>query len=183
MKFYPTPISDLFLAELKPYKDDRGFFTRTYCSSDLELVNIFKPITQINHSLSLKVGTVRGMHFQLPPHAEVKMVSCLKGRIFDVAVDIRQGSPTFLQWFGEYLSPDNFKMMVIPEGFAHGFQVIEPNSEILYFHTESYTPEFESGILYDDRSISIKWPLRVDEISERDQNHAQINEHFTGVVL
>ncbi len=183
MKFYPTPISDLFVAELTPIKDERGFFTRAYCEKELLSAGIQKPITQINHSRTTSVGAIRGMHFQYPPHAEVKMVRCLSGQVFDVAIDIRRGSKTFLHWYGEYLSADNFKMMVIPEGFAHGFQVLSPNSELLYYHTASYCPEAESGILYDDTLVGVEWPIEPTELSERDRNHKKIDEGFVGIAL
>ena len=121
------------------------------------------------------------MHFQYPPHAEVKIVRCISGEVFDVAVDLRIDSDTFLQWHGEYLSSDNYKMMIIPEGFAHGFQVIKPNSEMLYLHTESYVEGSESGVLFDDEKIGIKWPLEITSVSGKDLNHRLIKEKFKGI--
>jgi len=183
MEFHSTFIRDLYVAELTPFIDNRGFFARTYCEAELKNINVSQTLTQINHSRTVQVGTVRGMHFQYPPHAEIKMVRCLVGAIFDVVIDIRKNSDTFLQWFGEYLTPDNFKMMVIPAGFAHGFQVIEPNSELLYFHTASYAPESESGILFNDEKVGITWPIKATELSDRDRNHEKLDENFTGIVL
>jgi dTDP-4-dehydrorhamnose 3,5-epimerase len=181
MKLNETKIKGLYVAELSAIKDSRGFFARSYCDKELKKINIIKPIKQVNHSLTSVIGTVRGMHYQNHPHAEVKMIRCISGEVFDVAVDLRQNSETFLQWHGEYLSSENFKMMIIPKGFAHGFQVIKSNSEMLYFHTESYVKESESGVLFNDEKIGIKWPLRVVNISERDLNNKVITEEFKGM--
>ena len=153
MKFNEIKIKGLYIAELEPFSDDRGFFARAYCNKELEKINIEKPIKQINHSSTSTVGAIRGMHYQNTPYAEIKMVRCIVGEVFDVAVDLRKDSDTFLQWHGEYLNSKNFKMMVIPEGFAHGFQVTKPNSELLYFHTESYTQKAELGVLFNDEKL------------------------------
>jgi len=181
MKFNETKIKDLYIAELEPFSDDRGFFARAYCNKELERINIEKPIKQINHSSTSTVGAIRGMHYQNTPYAEIKMVRCIVGEVFDVAVDLRKDSDTFLQWHGEYLNSKNFKMMVIPEGFAHGFQVTKPNSELLYFHTESYTQKAELGVLFNDEKIGIKWPLQVTNISDRDLKHKPITKEFKGL--
>ena len=181
MKFNKTKIKGLYVAELEPFSDDRGFFVRSYCDKALGEINVTKSIKQINHSLTLTVGAIRGMHYQNYPHSEIKMVRCISGEVFDVAVDLRKNSDTFLQWHGEHLSSANFKIMVIPEGFAHGFQVIKPNSELLYFHTESYTQKAESGVLFNDEKIGIKWPLQVTDISDRDLKHKLITREFKGL--
>ena len=181
MKFNKTKIKGLYITELEPFSDNRGFFVRAYCNKELEEVNIEKPIKQINHSLTSTVGSIRGMHYQNYPYLEIKMVRCISGEVFDVAVDLRKDSDTFLQWHGEYLSAENSKMMIIPEGFAHGFQVIKPNSEMLYFHTESYAQDSESGVIYNDKKIGIKWPIEVTDISDRDLKHETITEEFRGV--
>ena len=181
MKFNKSEIKGLYSVELEPFTDDRGFFVRSYCSKILKEINITKPIRQINHSLTSTVGAIRGMHYQDSPHAEIKMVRCISGEVFDIAIDLRRGSDTFLQWHGEYLSAENFKMMVIPEGFAHGFQVIKQNTELLYLHTTSYTPEAESGVLFNDEKIGIEWPLQVTDISDRDLKHKMITKEFEGV--
>jgi len=123
------------------------------------------------------------MHFQHAPHAETKMVRCIKGRVWDVAVDLRRNSPTFLQWHAVELSAENDLMMVIPEGCAHGFQVLEAESELLYLHTACYTPTCEGGVCYDDPLIDIHWPLAVTDISDRDQLHPLLDEHYSGVKL
>jgi dTDP-4-dehydrorhamnose 3,5-epimerase len=181
MKFNETKIKGLYIAELESFSDDRGFFARAYCNKELEKINIEKPIKQINHSSTSTVGVIRGMHYQNTSYAEIKMVRCIAGEVFDVAVDLRKDSETFLQWHGEYLNSKNFKMMVIPEGFAHGFQVIKPNSELLYFHTESYTQKSELGVLFNDEKIGIEWPLQVTGISDRDLKHKLITREFKGL--
>jgi dTDP-4-dehydrorhamnose 3,5-epimerase len=121
------------------------------------------------------------MHFQYPPHAETKFISCNKGRVWDVAVDLRLGSPTFLQWHAEELSSQNRRMLIIPEGCAHGFQALDPDSELLYFHTNFYTPESEGGVLYDDPQLGITWPLPITNLSTRDQEYPLISKDFNGI--
>ena len=121
------------------------------------------------------------MHFQYPPSAEMKMVRCLRGRVFDVAVDLRQGSATFLQWHAEELSADNNRMFIIPEGFAHGFQVLDESSELLYLHTAAYNPSAEGGLRFDDPAIGIDWPLTITDISLRDQQHPLLSDEFEGL--
>jgi dTDP-4-dehydrorhamnose 3,5-epimerase len=135
-----TPLAGLAVILRKPMRDERGFFERLFCQEELQTAGLTKPIVQINRSLTRKKGTVRGMHFQYPPHSEVKIVSCLKGEIFDVAVDIRSGSATCLRWHGELLSAENNRSMLIPEGFAHGFQTLSDDCELLYLHTAAYAP-------------------------------------------
>lgn len=181
MKFNKTKIKGLFVAKLIPSKDNRGFFTRSYCKKELKNTGIIKSIKQANHSMTSKIGSIRGMHYQNPPYAENKIIRCIAGEIFDVVIDLRKNSETFLQWHGEYLKSNDFKMMIIPEGFAHGFQVIKKNSEIIYLSTESYNPQAESGILFNDKSINIKWPLKVTDISERDKKFSEINKNFRGI--
>ena len=183
MRFNKTKIKGLYIAELDPLSDDRGFFTRTYCNKELEKINVEKPIKQINHSLTSTVGSIRGMHYQNYPYLEIKMVRCISGEVFDVAVDLRKDSDTFLQWHGEYLSAENSKMMIIPEGFAHGFQVIKPNSELLYFHTDFYSPNEEGAVNAFDPLLKIDWPLKVTEISERDNSHSFLNIEFKGIEI
>ena len=178
MKIKPTPLQDAFIIELEPVTDDRGLFTRVFCQQELRNILHDKNIVQINHSLTRQKGALRGMHFQYSPKSEIKMVKCLRGSVFDVIIDLRKGSPTFLKWHGEVLSAKNMKMMYIPEGFAHGFQTMEGNCELLYLHTEFYSPEHEGGVRYNDPKIGIKWPLGVTDISERDKNHPLLGEDF-----
>lgn len=147
------------------------------------MAGINKPIAQINHTLTRKKGAVRGMHFQRPPHAEIKLVSCLKGEIWDVAIDLRSDSATFLQWHGETLSAENRKSLLIPEGFAHGFQTLTEDCELIYLHTSAYHPESEGALNATDPKLAIAWPLAISDISERDRNHKSIEQDFQGITL
>jgi dTDP-4-dehydrorhamnose 3,5-epimerase len=183
MSIQNTTIQDLLVAESHPRSDSRGSFSRLFCENELQGLVGIRRIVQINHSRTTTVGAVRGLHFQFPPVAEMKMVRCLKGRIWDVAVDIRQGSSSFLQYHYEELTPENGRMMIIPEGFAHGFQVLEENSELLYLHTALYTPEREGGIRHDDPSLSIAWPISLTDMSPRDLAHPLIDSNFQGIAL
>lgn len=175
------PISGLKLIERQRLEDSRGFFSRLFCTDELAAAGWSSSIVQINQSRTYSSGAVRGMHFQVQPAAEKKLVTCLRGTVWDVAVDLRSGSPTFLQWHGLYLSSENAHALMIPEGFAHGFQVIEPDSELLYLHTAPYTPSAEGGIRFNDPKLGIAWPLNVTDLSERDTNHPLIDEDFQGV--
>ena len=178
-----TTISDLVVLERKPIKDNRGLFERMFCKDELSRVLQGKSIVQVNHTHTKKVGALRGMHFQYPPHAELKLVSCLKGEVFDVAVDLRQSSSTFLRWHAEVLSADNFKTFVIPEGFAHGFQTLTEDCEMYYFHTAAYSPESEGALNALDPRLNITWPKSITEQSERDQAHPMLGDDFDGVAL
>jgi len=182
MNFLPTRLPGLMAIDAKPHVDTRGAFARLYCERELSELMGTRRIVQINHSRTLAVGAVRGMHFQYPPHAEIKLVRCLKGRVWDVAVDLRSHSPTFLHWHAEELTPEAGRMVVIPEGFAHGFQVIEP-AELLYLHTAFYQPGAEGGVRYDDPRVGIPWPLDVTDLSERDSKHRLIDSNFQGLML
>ena len=183
MKIHATPLDGLWVAKTTPHTDSRGQFSRLYCENELGDLIGSRKIVQINHSRTSAIGAVRGMHFQMPPNAEMKLVRCLRGRIWDVAVDLRQNSPTFLQWHAEELSIENNRMMVIPEGFAHGFQVLELDSELIYFHTSFYTPGAEGGLKFDDPMLSITWPLKPVDLSVRDLSHPKINRNFKGIAL
>jgi len=183
MKFLETSLKGLTLIELNPFQDERGQFFRLFCENEFKEMGHVKKIVQINQSLTKRKGAVRGMHFQFPPKAEIKIIKCIRGTVFDVAIDLRKQSPTFLKWYSEILRADNMKLMYIPEGFAHGFQTLEENSELLYLHTEFYSPEYEGGIRYDDPMIDIKWPLKITEISERDKNFKLIDRNFKGLDL
>jgi dTDP-4-dehydrorhamnose 3,5-epimerase len=178
-----TSILGLVVIETAPHIDHRGAFARLYCEDELSSLMGPRRIVQINHSSTATIGAVRGLHYQRPPHAEMKLVRCLKGRVWDVAVDLRRESPTFLNWHAEELTPTNTRMMVIPEGFAHGFQVLEPESELLYLHTALYTPGREGGLRHDDPRLAIHWPLAVTDLSARDAAHPFINSDFSGVDL
>jgi dTDP-4-dehydrorhamnose 3,5-epimerase len=178
-----TPIAGLYIVGTTPFQDRRGAFARLFCEWEMASVIGSRHIAQINHSRTSSVGAVRGMHYQRAPHAEMKMVRCLKGRVWDVAVDLRQGSPTLQQWYAHDLTPDNALMMVIPEGCAHGFQVMEPDSELLYLHTAAYAPAAEGGVRHDDPAIGIDWPLPVCDLSDRDRQHPLLTHEFQGLEI
>ena len=178
-----TPIEGLRLIQRKPICDARGHLERLYCSDELQALIPGKDIMQINHTLTIKCGTVRGMHFQHPPYAETKFVSCLRGEVFDVAVDLRRNSSTFLHWHAEVLSADNHKTLVIPEGFAHGFQTLAADCEMLYFHTAIYRPDAEGGLHALDPRLAILWPEAITEISPRDATLPPVPDNFSEVVL
>lgn len=181
--FIPTPLAGLIRVQRKAIEDARGFLSRFYCAEAFAEAGIDKTIAQINHTLTRRKGAVRGLHFQHPPYAETKLVSCLHGEIFDVAVDLRQGSPTFLHWHGALLSAENRQSLLIPEGFAHGFQALSDDCELLYLHTAAYCPEAEGALNIADPKLGIVWPLAMTEISERDRNHNLIEQNFQGITL
>ena len=183
MKFSRGPLNGIWIIETEFFQDKRGKFGRLFCQNELREINHYKPIEQVNYSFTLKKGMIRGIHFQHPPKAEVKLIRCLHGTIFDVMVDLRRNSPTFLQWCGEILSQENKKMVYIPEGFAHGFQALEDNCEMLYLHTEFYSPSHDGGLRYDDPRIGIEWPLEVTEVSERDKHHPLLTSEFSGITV
>jgi dTDP-4-dehydrorhamnose 3,5-epimerase len=181
MKIIPTPIVGVVAIQTIPFRDSRGAFYRAFCDQELASILINRPICQVNMSLTEMVGAIRGLHFQYPPDAEMKLIRCLRGRVWDVAVDLRQDSPTFLHWHGVELSPENAMMMVIPEGCAHGFQVLATSSELLYLHTSPYQPKSEGGIRYNDPVIDIDWPMAATDLSERDISHPLLSKDFTGI--
>jgi|SaaInlStandDraft_6_1057023.scaffolds.fasta_scaffold175386_1 dTDP-4-dehydrorhamnose 3,5-epimerase len=180
--YLSTALAGLYLIEHNEISDNRGFFERVFCAEEFKEINkSSQPVVQINHTLTKKKGTIRGMHFQYSPHAETKIVTCIQGEIFDVAVDIRKNSPTFLQWHAEILNGNNRRSLYIPDGFAHGFQTLTDNCQLLYFHSEPYTPKSEGAINVNDPKIAIQWPYKIVEISEKDKNHPMIDEKFIGV--
>ncbi len=183
MKIAATSINGLSVVDTALHADARGSFARLYCADLLAPVLAGRRIAQINHSRTSAVGAVRGLHFQLAPHAEMKLVRCLKGRVWDVAVDLRAGSPTFLQWHAETLSPDTMRMIVIPEGFAHGFQTLGDDCEMLYLHTAAYDSAAEAALNAQDPALAIGWPLPITEMSPRDAGHPMIEHGFSGVRL
>ena len=183
MNLIETSIVGILVVESTAFQDNRGAFSRLFCSRELQVIVDPRLIVQINHSTTHSVGAVRGLHFQNPLHAEMKIVRCLKGRVFDVAVDLRQGSPTFLKWTAVELTPENHLALVIPEGCAHGFQVLEEDSELLYLHTAFYTPNAEGAVRFDDPGIDVNWPLAPTDLSARDLSHSHLKEDFKGIVL
>lgn len=178
-----TSISGLFIIERKPITDSRGFFCRFFCAEEFQCMGLKKPLAQINHTFTSKKGTIRGLHFQHPPCDEVKIVSCLRGEIFDVAVDIRQNSPTFLQWFGTSISANNKRSFFIPGGFAHGFQTLTDDTEILYLVSEFYTPEKEGALNAQDPMIKIEWPIGITEFSDKDKAAPFIDRNYEGITV
>jgi dTDP-4-dehydrorhamnose 3,5-epimerase len=181
MKLLPTKLVGVYVAETQFATDHRGSFARYFCERELAPAMRERRIVQINLSHTNCAGAVRGMHFQHPPHAEMKLIRCLKGRVWDVALDLRSGSPTFLQWHAEELTPESARMFVIPEGCAHGFQALEPDSELLYLHTAFYKPESEGGVAHNDPRAGISWPLPVTQMSERDRRYALLTSDFAGL--
>ena len=178
-----TPLHGLKVIQRHSRKDSRGQFTRAFCSEELSTAGWTTPVMQINHSRTNAVGSVRGLHYQKPPKAEKKMVLCLRGRVWDVAVDLRPSSATFLSWHAEELSAENSRALLIPEGFAHGFQVLEKESELLYLHSEQYSPQHEDGLSPMDPRLSIPWPLAIGEMSERDRGFPFLSDKTKGVTL
>lgn len=163
--------------------DSRGFLSRLFCREELATAGWHNPVAQINHTFTARQGTVRGLHFQNPPHTEMKLVSCIRGEVWDVAVDLRAGSPTFLQWHAEILSADNNHALLIPEGFAHGFQTLSNDCELLYLHSAPHVPNAEAGVRHDDPRIAIAWPLNAAELSARDQSFLPTPPDFSGIAL
>jgi dTDP-4-dehydrorhamnose 3,5-epimerase len=175
------PLSGLKRVQRQRLGDSRGFLSRLFCREDLVAAGWHQPIAQINHTYTVRQGTVRGMHFQWPPHAEMKLVNCLRGEVWDVVVDLRASSPTFLHWYGEHLSAENGLALLIPEGFAHGFQTLTDDVEMLYCHSAFYAPHSEAGLNPQDQRLGIDWPLDIMELSARDAGHPLLTDEFTGV--
>jgi len=165
------PLDGLKLIERQRLGDSRGFLSRIFCAEELAAAGWDKPIAQINQTYTARCGAVRGMHYQLPPRAEMKLVTCIQGKVWDVAVDLRAGSPTFLLWHGEILSAENRRSLLIPEGFAHGFQSLSDDVQLLYCHTTAHSPAAEAALNAQDPRLAITWPLSITDISNRDLNH------------
>jgi len=181
--FKRLPLEGAVVVQREYLKDQRGFFSRMFCSTELREAGWISSIAQINHTYTRQKGTIRGLHFQYPPHTEMKLVSCIRGEIWDVVVDLRMGSPTFLHWHAERLSAENGYAMLVPEGFAHGFQTLVDNVELLYCHSREYHQSSEGGILPYDPVVGVSWPLAGTEISSRDMNHPLIDSGFKGIEL
>jgi dTDP-4-dehydrorhamnose 3,5-epimerase len=183
MNLIETNIAGAWIVKSTAFQDNRGVFSRLFCTRELQEIIGPNQIVQINRSTTHRVGAVRGLHFQNPPHAEMKIVRCLKGRVFDVAVDLRHGSATFLKWTAVELTSENHLSLVIPEGCAHGFQVLEEDSELLYLHTAFYAPSAEGAVRFDDPRIGVNWPLEPTDLSTRDLSHPHLKENPKGIVL
>jgi dTDP-4-dehydrorhamnose 3,5-epimerase len=176
-------IAGVSVVQRKPIGDERGYLERMFCLHELQSLIGDQRIVQINTTLTVKRGTVRGMHFQKQPHAEIKFVSCLRGAVFDVAVDVRQGSTTFLRWHGEVLSAQNRRTLVLPAGVAHGFQAMTEDCELIYFHTAAFDPVSEGGLHPQDPMLAIQWPEPITELSLRDSSHPPLAADFAGLIV
>ena len=181
MKVNTTEINGVSLIELSSFQDERGSFTRWYCEEVLKDILGGRKVVQANHSTTASVGAIRGLHFQHAPYAETKLIRCIRGAVFDVVVDLRANSETYLQVFSVELREGDDRLLKVPEGCAHGFQVLECDSELLYLHTQPYAPAFEGGLRYNDPAVAIEWPLAVVDVSDRDLNHPLIDDQFSGV--
>ncbi|MBO9378330.1 dTDP-4-dehydrorhamnose 3,5-epimerase [Sphingomonas histidinilytica] len=170
MIFHETTLKDAWLIDVEPRGDERGMFARTFCRQEFEAHGLLTDFVQQNMSVSAQAGTIRGMHYQRPPHTEAKLVRCVRGRILDVIVDMRSGSPTYLKHEGFELSADNRRQLYVPPGFAHSFQTLVDDIEVSYLVTAPYTPEAEGGVRYSDPLLAISWPLPVTTISDKDAN-------------
>lgn len=181
MHFERLPLPGAAVIALRPHSDARGFFARSFCSETFARAGLAMPVVQANISLSHRAGTLRGMHYQLPPHAEIKLVRCVRGAIFDVIVDLRPHSPTFLRWCGRRLDADNRLAMYVPEGFAHGFLTLCDDCEVHYQVSAAYAPAAERGLRHDDPRIAIDWPYPVREISDKDRGWPDFDPDWHGV--
>jgi dTDP-4-dehydrorhamnose 3,5-epimerase len=178
-----TPLAGLVRIDRQLLGDARGFLTRLFCAEELSAAGWDGPVAQANHTLTAKRGTVRGLHFQHPPHAEIKLVTCVRGAVWDVAVDLRGDSPTFLQWHAEELSADNHCSLLIPKGFAHGFQTLTDDCELVYLHSTPYQADAEDGLRADDPRLAIAWPAPIAQRSSRDAQHPLLQAQFKGLTL
>ena len=169
MIYVETPLPGVYLIDLERRGDGRGFFARVFCEAEFAQRGLVTRFVQVNNSLSAERGTLRGMHYQLSPHAETKLVRCVRGVLYDVILDFREGSPTFGRWFGAELSAENRRMMYVPKGFAHGFITLTDDVETFYFTDEFYAPELERGVRWDDPRFGIEWPMAPVIISDKDR--------------
>jgi dTDP-4-dehydrorhamnose 3,5-epimerase len=185
MKFecIAEPMDGLFQLKRTTIGDNRGAFSRLFCAQSLKPFGWQTPVAQSNFSITKKSGSIRGLHFQHPPHAEKKLVTCVAGAVFDVAVDLRKHSKSFGKWFGCELSPDNATSLLIPEGFAHGFQALTNDAMMVYFHSSDYNAKGEAGVKWNDKDLAISWPLPPTEISQRDQDLPDLSALQRGIEL
>jgi dTDP-4-dehydrorhamnose 3,5-epimerase len=182
MIFHELPLGGAYLVELEPHSDDRGSFARAWCREEFRAQGLATDFVQGNVSVNPEVGTLRGLHFQHAPHKEVKLVRCVRGAIFDVIVDVRKDSPTYLQWVGVELSPEALRMLYVPEDFAHGFQTLQPDSEVNYLVSAAYAPGAGAGLRYDDPELGVDWPLPVSRISVQDRQWPLLGEPVTSAL-
>ncbi len=170
MIFKETNLKGAFIIEIEKKVDNRGFFARTWCRKEFEAYDLNLQLFQANVSFSKRKGTLRGMHYQVAPYEESKLVRCTSGAIFDVIIDLRPDSPTYRQWLGMELTSENYKMLFVPKNFAHGFQTLKDNTEVIYQVSQFYSPESERGIRYNDPTFGIKWPIDAQVVSDKDKN-------------
>jgi dTDP-4-dehydrorhamnose 3,5-epimerase len=169
LKILPTPLSGAFVIELERLEDERGFFARSFCQEEFRAHGLDPVVAQCNVSFNRKRGTLRGLHYQAEPHAEAKLVRCTRGAIWDVIVDLRESSSTARKWHSVELTAENRRALYVPKGFAHGFQTLADDSEVLYQISEFYHPESARGVRWDDRTLAIPWPIKEAVISPRDR--------------
>jgi dTDP-4-dehydrorhamnose 3,5-epimerase len=179
----PTSLDDVFLIELKLIKDERGWFARTFCGQTFARHGLVSHVSQTNHSYCRQKGILRGLHYQRPPGAEAKIIRCVQGKVFDVAVDVRKGSPTFRKWFGVHLSANEPRAVYVGQGFAHGYLSLVDHSAVVYHTSAPYAPELEGCIRFDDPSICIRWPIRDPKLSLKDSGTVWLDESFEGITL
>lgn len=170
MKFIETPLAGAYVVELEKREDERGFFARAFCVDEFAAHGLNTTVKQSNLSGSAQKGTTRGLHYQVAPMGEVKFIRCIKGAVFDVLVDMRPESSTYLKWFGLELSAQNQRAIYIPEGFAHGHQTLEDDSQIMYLTSQVYSPEHERGVRWNDPKVNVQWPLAPTVVSDKDQS-------------
>lgn len=181
MIFHKTPLEGARLIELEKRGDDRGFFARAFCEEEFEADGLVSRFVQVNNSLSAKKGTLRGMHYQMAPHGEVKIVRCIRGSLWDAILDLRPQSPTYKQWFGAELSAENRLAMYVPRGFAHAILTLTDDAEALYLVSDFYSPSHERGIRWNDPAFGVEWPIQLTEISEKDAAWPDFDPEFHGV--
>jgi len=181
MKFSETKLTGLYIAEPEPFKDERGLFFRTFCKNVFTEIEHYKEFVQINQSINICKGTFRGLHYQLPPFKDVKLVRCISGSVIDIIVDVRKESDTFLKSFLIELSEENKRMIYIPEGFAHGFITLEDNTQLIYHHTSFYQPKHEGSLNINDCALNIKLPIKPRIMSKVDKNIPFVDDTFEGI--
>jgi dTDP-4-dehydrorhamnose 3,5-epimerase len=181
MKFHPTLLRGAYTVEVEKRGDDRGFFARMFCENEFSQVGLVPKFVQVNNSLSAKKGTLRGMHYQLPPRAEVKLVRCVRGALWDAILDLRPDSPTFGKWFSAELSAENRVMMYVPRGFAHAVLTLMDDTEAIYLVSEFYGLEQERGVRWNDPKFNISWPIEPSEVSAKDAKWPDFDPAFHGI--
>lgn len=181
MIFKETHLKGAYVIDLESVKDERGMFSRVFCENEFKEIGHTKQFVQINHSFNTKKGTFRGLHYQKQPFSEIKLIRCITGSVFDIIIDLRKNSNTFLKSSTIELSAFNFKMIYVPEGFAHGFLTLEENTQLIYHHTSFYQPGYETGLRFNDPVLGIELPFNPTIITEKDKLHPFINSSFKGI--